>query len=177
MYNNGTVQQWGNSIMRELVITLAALSFTLSISGCSVAMALHGKQEPNFEAFEEGSSRKQVEIQLGAPIFERVLDEGKKEETYQYEMGNSPNGARAALYFYYDLATIGFAEPIFSLIELFQGHKEESRIIYDAQERVISIQGYRPMRPSAELQAALDEQEKYKKTPVTLQETQVPNRP
>jgi hypothetical protein len=113
----------------NLFITLAALLIASSITGCSVAMALHGKQEPNFEAFEEGSSRKQVEIQLGTPAFEKVLDDGKKEDTYQYELGNSPNGARATLYFYYDLATIGLAEPIFSLIELFQGHKEESRIM------------------------------------------------
>jgi hypothetical protein len=158
----------------NLFITLVALLIASSITGCSVAMALHGKQEPNFEAFEEGSSRKQVEIQLGTPAFEKVLDDGKKEDTYQYEIGNSPNGARATLYFYYDLATIGLAEPIFSLIELFQGHKEESRIIYDAQERVVSIQGYKPPRPSAELKAAMDEQDKYKKTPVTSHEIKRP---
>ena len=158
----------------NFVSTLTALLIASSITGCSVAMALHGKQEPNFEAFEEGSNRKQVEIQLGTPAFEKVLDDGKKEDTYQYEMGNSPNGARATLYFYYDLATIGLAEPIFSLIELFQGQKEESRIIYDAQERVVSIQGYKPPRPSAELKAAMDEQDKYKKTPVTLQEIKRP---
>ena len=159
----------------RLVLVLSALLIVPSMTGCSVAMALHGKQEPNFEAFEEGSSRKQVEVQLGTPVFEKVLDEGKKEDTYQYEMGNSPNGARATLYFYYDLATIGLAEPIFSLIELFQGHKEESRIIYDSHDRVISIQGYKPLQPSPELKAALEEQAKYKKTPVILHETKPSN--
>jgi hypothetical protein len=155
----------------RLLLVLTALLIAPSITGCSVAMALHGKQEPNFEAFEEGSSRKQVEIQLGTPVFEKVLGDAKKEDTYQYEIGNSPNGARATLYFYYDLATIGLAEPIFSLIELFQGHKEESRIIYDAQDRVISIQGYKPLQPAPELKAAMEEQAKYKKTPVISHDT------
>jgi len=51
------------------------------LSGCSVAMALSGTPEPNFEAFEVGSSRKQVEIQLGSPIASQQLDGGKKEDT------------------------------------------------------------------------------------------------
>jgi hypothetical protein len=150
---------WFNLKYRP-ILALIALFIAPSITGCSVGYGSPWKQEPNFEAFEEGSSRKQVEIQLGTPVFEKVLDDAKKEDTYQYEIGNSPNGARATLYFYYDLATIGLAEPIFSLIELFQGHTEESRIIYDAQDRVISIQGYKPLQPSPELKAAMEEQAK-----------------
>lgn len=65
---------------------------------------------------------------------------------------HSPNGARATLYVYYDLVTFGLAEPIFSLIEVFQGHDEESR----------KINGYQPPQPSPELKAAREEQEKYK---------------
>ena len=75
---------------------------------------------------------KQVEIQLGTPVATKSMEDGKKEDTYRFEMGNSPNGARATLYFYYDLITIALAEPIFSLIEVFQGHTEESRVTYDA---------------------------------------------
>jgi hypothetical protein len=131
-------------------------------SGCSIAMALNGNPEPNFEAFEVGSTRKQVEIQLGTPLSSKPLSDGKREDTYKYQMGNSPNGARATLYFYYDLVTFGFAEPIFSLIEVFQGHDEESRIVYDSDDKVLEINGYRPPEPSPELKAAREEQEKYK---------------
>ena len=64
-----SVYNGDNSIMVQLsaylYLLLTVLCFMPSISGCSVAMALHGKQEPNFAAFEEGSSRKQVEIELG----------------------------------------------------------------------------------------------------------------
>ncbi len=135
--------------------------------GCSVAMALNGHQEPNFDAFEVGSSRKQVEIQLGIPISTKMLEEGKKEDTYKYEMGNSPNGARATAYFYYDLATIGLAEPIFSLIEIFQGHDEYSYITYSLDDRVVAISGYRPPPLSPEVKASIEAQEQYKKKSAT----------
>ena len=157
------------------ILVLIGLVIEPSITGCSVAMALYGKEQPNFEAFEEGSSRNQVELQLGTPVFAKPLADEKKEVTYQYEIGNSPNGARATLYLFGDYLTLGLAEPIFSLIELFQGHKEESRIIYDAQDRVISIQEYKPLQPSPELKAAMEEQEKYKKTPVISHETKPSN--
>lgn len=54
------------SSRNRLYISISALLPLLS--GCSVAMALSGTPEPNFEAFEVGSNRKQVEIQLGSPI-------------------------------------------------------------------------------------------------------------
>jgi hypothetical protein len=40
------------------IITASALFLALaSSSGCSIAMALNGHQEPNMDAFEVGSSR------------------------------------------------------------------------------------------------------------------------
>jgi hypothetical protein len=130
-------------------------------------MALNGHQEPIFDAFEVGSSRKQVEIQLGTPVSSKMLEEGKKEDTYKYEMGNSPNGARATAYFYYDLLTFGLAEPILSLIEVFQGHDEYSYVVYSPDDRVMVINGYRPPPPSPEMKAAIEAQEQYKKRPAT----------
>jgi hypothetical protein len=130
-------------------------------------MALNGHPEPNFDAFEVGSSRKQAEIQLGIPVSSKLLEEGKKEDTYKYEIGNSPNGARATLYFYYDLLTIGLAEPILSLIEVFQGHEEYSYITYSSDDRVVAINGYRPPPLSPEMKAAQEAQEQYKKKSVT----------
>ena len=82
-------------------------------------------------------------------------------------MGNSPNGARATVYFYYDLATIGLAEPIFSLIEIFQGHDEYSYVVYSPDDRVVAISGYRPPPLSSEMKAAQEAQEQYKKKPAT----------
>ena len=148
----------------------AGIASLLMLSGCSVAMALHGNQEPNFEAFEVGSTRKQVEIQLGTPLSTTSLTDGTKEDTYKYEMGNSPNGARATLYFYYDLGTIGLAEPIFTLIELFQGHDQVSNIVYSPDDHVLDIKGYIPAPPSPELKAAQEAQEQHTKRPAIAAE-------
>lgn len=139
----------------------AGIASLLMLSGCSVAMALHGNQVPNFDAFEVGSARKQVEIQLGTPLSTTLLTNGTKEDTYKYEMGNSPNGARATLYFYYDVFTIGLAELIFTPIELFQGHDEVTKIVYSPDDRVLDIKGYIPPPPSPELKSAQEAQHTY----------------
>jgi len=144
-----------------------ALYFLIATSGCSITMALHGNAEPDFEAFEVGSTRKQVEIQLGTPVSSKALENGHKEDAYKYEIGNSPNGGRAAVNFYVDLYTIGLAEPILTVIELLQGHNEESQIIYDADDRVLEVHGYTPPAPSAAMKAAQESQEQYKKRPET----------
>lgn len=131
------------------------------LSGCSVAMALSGTPEPNFEAFEVGSSRKQVEIQLGSPIASQQLDGGKKEDTYEFEMGNSPNGHRAMMNLYIDLATIGLWELPGTVIEAMMGDKQHTTVVYGADDRVLEIKGYRPTPPSKVLRDARDEQDKY----------------
>jgi hypothetical protein len=148
--------------MLRLPTSPIGIVLLLTQAGCSIAMALNGNIQPNFEAFDVGSTRKQVEIQLGTPLSSKSLPDGNREDTYKYQMGNSPNGARATLYFYYDLVTFGLAEPVFSLIEVLQGHDEESVIIYDQDDRVLEIQGYRPPEPSPELKAARQEQEKHR---------------
>ncbi len=135
---------------------LAMPYLLLTLSGCSVAMALSGHQEPNFEAFEVGSSRKQVEIQLGAPTASRAIESGQREDAYEYEMGNSPNGHRALLNVYIDLATFLLAEPILTCIEFFQGHKERSVIVYTAEDRVAAIQGYKPPPISEQIKADIE---------------------
>ena len=148
----------------------AGIASLLMLCGCSVAMALHGNPEPNFDAFEVGSTRKQVEIQLGTPLSTTSRTDGTKEDIYKYEMGNSPNGARATLYFYYDVFTFGLAEVIFTPIELLQGHDEETKIVYSSDDRVLDIAGYTPAPPSPELKAALEAQAQHTKRPAIAAE-------
>ena len=153
---------------RNTIYLYSGIASLLMLSGCSIAMALHGNQEPNFEAFEVGSTRKQVEIQLGTPASTTTLADGTKEDTYQYEMGNSPNGARATLYFWYDLGTFGLAEPVFTLVELLQGHDEVTKIVYSPDDRVREIKGYTPPTPEPELKAAQEAQAQYTRRPAVV---------
>src|SRR5207244_7846768 len=111
-----------------LVVVATGLYVLLALAGCSVAMALHGTPEPNFKAIEVGSSRQIVEIQLGKPVASQPLADGKKKDTYRFEMGNSPNGHRALMNFYIDLYTIGIWEIPGTIIEAMMGHKEEAYI-------------------------------------------------
>ena len=147
--------------MKSALAVLATGSYAvLAIAGCSVAMALHGNPEPNFKAFAVGSSRQQVEIQLGKPVASQPLGEGKKKDSYRFEIGNSPNGHRATMNFYIDLATIGLWELPGTIIEAMMGHDEETRIIYNANDRVLTIEGYTPPEPKGALKEAIEAQEK-----------------
>jgi len=147
--------------VRDIIVNLAVgASLSLTATGCSVAMALSGNPEPNFKAFEIGSSRQVVETQLGHPISSQKLEDGNKKDTYQYEMGNSPNGHRALMNLYIDLATIGIWELFGTIIEARMGNTEETRVTYNSQDRAVAIEGYTPPEPTGTLKEAVEAQEK-----------------
>jgi hypothetical protein len=149
------------TIMKRLITTAALFLALASSTGCSIAMALNGHAEPVMDAFEIGSTRRQVEIQLGQPVATKVLPDGNREDSYQYELGNTPNGARATLYFYYDVFSLGMTELVFTAIEAFQGHDEWSYITYyQTTDRVMAIAGYRTPPVSPVLKAAQEGQAK-----------------
>lgn len=150
---------------------VCAIYVVFALSGCSVAMALSGHPEPNFKAFEVGSSQQQVEIQFGKPVSTRPLENGKREDTYRYEIGNAPNGHRALFNFYLDLATIALWEIPGTIIEASLGHKEETKIVYGPDNRVLEILGYVPPPPSPALKQAMEEQEKYARPALTQTES------
>jgi hypothetical protein len=127
-------------------------------------MALHGHPEPNFDNIHVGATSEDVELEFGKPASSRQLENGKYEETFEYEMGNSPNPGRAAMWGYAWLTIIGIlGEPIYSLIELKQGHDEETTVVFDANNRVVEITGYRPPPPSPAILTAEESQRKYTK--------------
>src|SRR5262245_8261647 len=53
---------------KQLAIAGAYGGLLLALMGCSVGMALSGKEEPNLGAFRVGSPRGEVELQLGSPV-------------------------------------------------------------------------------------------------------------
>ena len=149
-------------MMTHRVLTAVwGLHAILVLSGCSIAMALSGNKQPNFDYIVVGAPRNQVEVELGHPTATNELTDGKQEATYKYEMGNSPNTGRAWVNFYVDLATIGLAEPILSIIELLQGHDEETRILYGTENKVLEIHGYTPPPISKVVIESEEAQEKY----------------
>ena len=145
----------------KILTVVCSLYAVFLLSGCSIGMALSGNKQPNFDYISVGAPRNQVEAELGHPAATSESTGGKQEATYKYEMGNSPNTGRAWVNFYVDLATIGLAEPILTIIELLQGHDEETRIVYGPDNRILEINGYTPPPISKVVIEADESQEKY----------------
>lgn len=148
--------------MHSLFAKILFLASTLlPLAGCSIAMALSGEKEPNFDYIMVGAPRHQVEAEFGQPASTTALSDERQQATYQYEMANSPNSGRAWVYFYIDLATLCLAEPILTVIELIQPHDEETTIVYGADSKVLEIRGYTPPPISKVVIDAEESQEKY----------------
>lgn len=145
----------------RIATTVCGFYAILVLSGCSIGMALSGNKQPNFDYIVVGAPRNQVEAEFGHPTATNDSTDGKQEATYKYEMGNSPNTGRAWVNFYVDLATLALAEPILSIIELFQGHDEETRIVYGPDNKILEIHGYTPPPISKVVIEAEQSQEKY----------------
>jgi hypothetical protein len=145
----------------KILTTVCGLYAIFVLSGCSIAMALHGNKEPDFQHIKVGATKEEIEFEFNQPGTSKDLGNGQTEITYKYEVGNSPNPGRAAVNGYVDLYTIGLAEPILTIIEFLQGNDVETQIVYGPDQRVLEIHGYVPAPPSAELKAAQEEQEKH----------------
>lgn len=162
----------------QFLFSAANLCLVLILSGCSIAMALHGHPEPNFDIIQVGATSEDVELEFGKPASSRQLENGKYEETFHYEMGNTPNPGRAAMWGYAWLTIIGIlGEPIYSLIELGQGHDEETTVVFNRENNVIDITGYRPPPPSPALMTAEQSQLKYFRVTASRSEALAANSP
>ena len=153
----------------KIITTIWGLYAVVILSGCSIAMALHGNKEPNFDHIKVGVTKEEIDFEFNGPGTSRDLGDGNIEVTYKYEIGNSPNPGRAGVNGYIDLATIGLAEPILTLIELFQGKDVETRIVYGPDSKALEVHGYTPPPISAAMVTAQEEQAKYiYKRPVSM---------
>ncbi len=146
---------------RFLAQTFLLMSALIPLAGCSIAMALSGEKEPNFDYITVGAPRHQIEAEFGQPAATTDLSDNRQQATYKYEMANSPNSGRAWVYFYIDLATLCLAEPILTVIELIQPHDEQTTVVYSADNKVLEIHGYTPPPISKVVIEAEESQEKY----------------
>ncbi len=131
------------------------LSVYLALTGCSVGMALSGKQDPDLGAIRVGASRGEVELQLGSPVRTATNADGGRADVYEYEMGNEPSAGRAAFHGAMDVLTLGIWEAVGTPMEAFQGEKRQLMVTYGADDRVVSLE-------SVTATAAAPDQEKKK---------------
>ncbi|MGH7181055.1 MAG: caspase family protein [Nitrospiraceae bacterium] len=153
----------------KIISTVCGLYAVVILSGCSIAMALHGNKEPNFEHIKVGATKEEIDFEFNNPGTSKDLGDGNAEVTYKYEIGNSPNPARAGVNGLIDLYTIGLAELILTPIEFFRGKDVETQIVYGPDNKALEVLGYTPPPISVTVVAAQEEQEKYiRKRPVSM---------
>lgn len=119
--------------------TFTALALTLSLSACSVGMAVSGSEEPELGAVRQGATRGEVEMQLGKPVRSLAETGAQRTDVYEYEMGNEPSACRALGHGVMDFLTLGLWEVIGTPIEAFRGEKYQVSVTYDQNDRVVAV--------------------------------------
>jgi hypothetical protein len=118
---------------------LAAIVVVGLVSAGSVGMALSGNEEPDLGAIKVGTSRGEVQMQLGSPKHSLTLDDGRRTDLYEYEIGNEPSAGRAIGHGAMDVLTFGLWEVVGAPIEGVQGERYQATITYDRDDKVLDI--------------------------------------
>lgn len=130
---------------RKKIGQLAAVSVLLFggapvLSGCSVGMAVSGKESPNLAACRVGATQAEIQAELGRPTSSRMLENGDSVCTYEYEIGNDPSAARAVLHGGMDVLTLGLWEVVGTPLEAVQGQKFEMTVTYGPDGKAKAIE-------------------------------------
>jgi hypothetical protein len=134
----------GNAMIRIYAL-IACFYSSVLIAGCSVGMAMSGQKDPNLGLVRVGATRGEVEMTLGGPIKTVSLDDGKRMDEYEYEVGDEPSAGRAVGHAVLDILTLGIWEVVGTPIEGFQGKKHRMTVIYGKDDRAISINQPSPL--------------------------------
>jgi hypothetical protein len=138
--------------MQPLAIMIAAtLSFL--IGGCSIALGMSQYSENHApDPIKAGTSRKQVESELGKPVEAEDHDDGSKTVLYKKKVYAEDPKLRFDIYqsgdlgrrVLVDIASLFIAEIFLTPIEILlktkrriDGRKYDITLIYDAQDNVV----------------------------------------
>jgi len=143
---------------KQLLNFLTGIFLLIIFTSCSVGMAMSGKPSPNLGAFHVGSTRGEVELQLGGPQKTVTNPDGTRTDIYVYEVGNEPSAGRAAGHAVMDLLTLGIWEIVGTPIEASQGDEFSLMIRYGRNDKVVSINSV-ASPPKPEMAEDFDEDE------------------
>ncbi len=107
-----------------LVIGLALM--TILVSGCSVGMALSGKETKDMSALSVGAHRDSVVAKLGPPQTTVTDSDGTLIDTWDIVRGNAPSAGRAVAHGAMDFMTLGLWEVVGTPVELMAGQEKHS---------------------------------------------------
>lgn len=131
--------------MKKVNIMMILVMFVLE--GCSVGMAMSGRETPNLAMVRVGASRGEIELTLGTPSKTTSIANGNRVDFYKYETGNAPSAARATGHAVMDLLTLGAWELIGTPVEAFQGDEHNLSITYDKNDKAVAINSVAPQKP------------------------------
>ena len=124
--------------MKRLARPILLVYILLSLTGCSVAMALHGKKGANPQVIHVGSTEEEVETQLGTPVEYHRTDWGAKTQVYEYKLGYEPSVGLAFGNLLSAIGSYGVYELFWSIRELTQDRSRLS-IYFGPDGRVAGI--------------------------------------
>lgn len=121
------------SVLHLVLVTI------LLFSGCSVGMALSGKEDPTLSVIRTGASRGEIELQLGEPVVVVREDNGNYRCLYEFSQGKNPSAGRAIAHGVMDVLTMGIWEAVGTPIEGFKGTQKRLQIVYGPDNKAIEI--------------------------------------
>ena len=135
--------------MMRVAAAAAGLGLLLVFAGCSVVLALDPNKGPDLSAFGVGSTREEVEQELGRPIESWINADGGRTAVYTYKTrdtdlsGLASNKLRSLQYAADDLASFGLSEvtttPMETIIRATQTARHRMIIDDDSDNRVVAI--------------------------------------
>ena len=128
--------------MKEYNFAAITVIICLLLQGCSVGMAMSGKEQKDTSILFPGAPRQVVIAKLGPPETSTKDKEGNYIDSYFIVKGNAPSTGRAVAHGALDVATLGLWEVVGTPMEMGAGSEDASRIIiyYDDEEKIRDLQ-------------------------------------
>lgn len=117
-----------------------ALVCSLSLSACSVGMAINGQKEPDLNVVKRGVHRSDIEVHFGAPMSIQTHRNGSITAVYEYEVGKESSPGRAVAHGVMDVLILGIWEVVGTPVEACKGDHFHLTVTYDKDGNVISAQ-------------------------------------
>ena len=108
---------------------LTLIILVLFLTGCSVGMAMSGKEQKDTSILYPGAPRDVVIAKLGPPESSTKNDKGERIDSYYIVKGNPPSTGRAVAHGALDVVTLGLWEVVGTPMEMGAGMEQHSRVI------------------------------------------------
>jgi len=120
---------------------LALFICLLFLTGCSVGMAMSGKDQKDDSILYPGAPRDVVIAKLGPPESSTTNEKEERVDSYYIVKGNKPSTGRAVAHAALDVFTFGLWEVIGTPMEMGAGSEEHSRVlvIYDKNDKIKDV--------------------------------------